>query len=169
MDLNASSILFRVIGGVANNLVGEGTIINHFIAGSGVSCLGKTFLAFFLLGLLNLIDPTFLVVEPLFTDDLVDLSLKTNSGLLVLLLLVKLLTLAKLITLIGELLFIYALAGLTLALLTLNVGLIPIKGLAKLIILVTAEPIFIDGPVPLVLLNYSAKLPSMEFSSLRLS
>ena len=56
---------------------------------------------------------------------------------------------------------------LTLALLTL--GLIPIEGLAELVILVVAELIFIDGLAPLALLNCSAELPSIEFSSLKLS
>jgi len=59
------------------------------------------------------------------------------------------------------------LVELTLALLTL--GLIPIEGLAELVILVVAELIFIDGLAPLALLNYSAELPSIEFSSLKLS
>jgi len=109
-------------------------------------------------------------VEPLFIGDLVKpSSLETNSGLLILLLLIKLPTLAKLAALAGELLFIGRLAELTLVLLTLEVGLIPIKGLAKLNALVAAEPIFIDSPAPLALLNYLAKSPSIEFSSLKLS
>jgi len=56
--------------------------------------------------------------------------LETNSGLLVPLLLVELLTLAKLTTLVGELLFIGGLAELALVLLTL--GLIPVEGLAAI-------------------------------------
>jgi len=94
-------------------------------------------------------------------------SLETNSSLLALLLLVELPTLAKLTALVGELLFIGGLAELTLALLTL--GLIPVEGLAELITLVAAELIFVDGPAPLALLNCSAKSPSIEFSSLKLS
>jgi hypothetical protein len=87
--------------------------------------------------------------------------------LLVLLLLVELPTLARLTTLVGELLFIGGLAELTLVLLTL--GLIPIEDLVKLVILVAVELIFIHGLVPLALLNYLAKSPSIEFSSLKLS
>ena len=94
-------------------------------------------------------------------------SLETNSVLLALLLLIELPTLAKLATLAGELLFIGSLAELALALLTL--GLIPAEGLVELIILVAAELIFVDGPAPLALLNRSAKSPSIEFSSLKLS
>jgi hypothetical protein len=109
-------------------------------------------------------------VEPLFTGDLVELSsLEINSGLLALLLLVELLTLAKLAALVGELLFIGGLAELTLALFTLEVGLIPVEGLVELVILVVVELIFVDGPAPLALLNCSAKSPSIEFSSLKLS
>ena len=134
--------------------------------GSRASYLGRTLLAFFLLDVL--VDPTLLVVEPLFIGNLVRLSsLEINSGLLALLLLVELPTLAKLATLVGELLFIDSLVELTLVLLTL--GLIPVEGLAELIILVVAELIFIDGLAPLALLNYSAELPSIEFSSLKLS
>ena len=104
-------------------------------------------------------------------------SLETNSSLLAPLLLAELLTLAKLAALAGELLFVGCLVELTLVLLTLEVGLIPIEGLAelvalvaaKLITLLVAEPIFIDGPAPLALLNCLAKSPSMEFSSLKLS
>jgi hypothetical protein len=133
-----------------------------------VSYLGRTLLAFFLLDILA--DPTLLVVEPLFTGDSVELSsLETNSSLSAPLLLVELLTLAKLTTLAGEPLFIGGLVELALALLTLKVGLIPIGGLVKLIVLVVAEPIFVDGPAPLALLNYLAKSPSIEFSSLKLS
>ena len=40
---------------------------------------------------------------------------------------------------------------------------------AELIILVAAELIFIDGLAPLALLNYLAKSPFIEFSSLKLS
>jgi len=94
-------------------------------------------------------------------------SLKINSSLLILLLLVELLTLAKLTALAGELLFIGRLVELTLALLTLEVGLIPIEGLAELNALVVVELIFIDGPAPLALLNYSAESPSIKFSSLK--
>jgi len=62
-------------------------------------------------------------------------------------------------------------------LLILKVELIFAEGLAKLVALVAAklitllvaEPIFIDGPAPLALLNCLAKSPSMEFSSLKLS
>ena len=93
--------------------------------------------------------------------------LETNSGLLALLLLVELLTLAKLAALVGELLLIGGLAELALALFTL--GLIPIEGLVELIALVVAEPIFINGLAPLALLNRLAESPSMEFSSLKLS
>jgi len=139
---------------------------NRLVAGSRASYLSRTLLAFFPLDIL--VDPTLLVVEPLFIGDLVKLSsLEINSSSLVLLLLVELLTLAKLTTLVGELLFIGGLAELTLVLLTL--GLIPIEDLVELIILVVAEPIFIDGLVPLALLNYLAKSPSIEFSSLKLS
>jgi len=107
-------------------------------------------------------------VEPLFIGDLVKLSsLEINSGLLALLLLVELPTLAKLATLVGELLFIGGLAELALALLTL--GLIPVEDLVELITLVAAELIFVDGLAPLALLNCLAKLPSIEFSSLKLS
>ncbi len=107
-------------------------------------------------------------MEPLFIGDLVKLSsLEINSSLLVLLLLVELLTLAKLTTLAGELLFVGGLVELALALLTL--GLIPAEDLVELIILVVAELIFIDSPVPLALLNYLAESPSIEFSSLKLS
>ena len=105
-----------------------------------------------------------------FVGNLVKLSsLEINSGLLTPLLLVELLTIAKLAALVEELLFIGSLAELTLVLLTLEVGLIPIEGLAELVILVVAEPIFIDGPVPLALLNCLAESPSIEFSSLKLS
>ena len=103
----AFSIYSRAAGNVANGLIGRGTVVNRLIAGFRASCLSRTLLAFFLLNLLNLIDPAFLTVEPLFTGNLVDFSLKTNSGLSALLLLIKLLTLAKLITLVGELLFVY--------------------------------------------------------------
>ena len=134
--------------------------------GSRAFYLSRTLLAFFLLDIL--VDPTLLVVEPLFIGDLVKLSsLEINSGLLVLLLLVELLTLAKLTTLVGELLFIGGLAELALVLLTL--GLIPVENLVELIVLVVAELIFIDGLVPLALLNYLAESPSIEFSSLKLS
>jgi hypothetical protein len=108
------------------------------------------------------------------TGNLVNLSsLKTNSGLSVIFLLVELLTLAELAALAGELLFIYTLAGLilaklALASLTLKVGLISIEGLVKLIISLVVKPIFINGLALLALLNDSAKLPFMEFSSLRL-
>ena len=140
------------------------------------NCLVAGFRAFYLVG------------------DLIKLSsLEINSGLLAPLLLAELPTLAKLATLVGELLFIGRLAELALALLTLKVGLIPIEGLAELIALVAAklitlvavelitlvavelialvaaEPIFIDGPAPLALLNCLAKSPSIEFSSLKLS
>ena len=96
-------------------------------------------------------------------------SLETNSGLLVPLSLVELLTIAKLAALVEELLFIGGLVELTLVLLTLEVGLIPIEGLVELVILVVAELISIDGLVPLALLNCLAKSPSIEFSSLKLS
>ena len=120
--------------------------------------------------MLNLVNPTFLAVELFFIGNLVELSfLKINSVLSALFLLVELLTLAKLIALIGELLFIYTLVGLALTLLILEVELIPIKGLAKLVIPVIAKLIFVNSPAPLVLLNYLAKLPFVEFSSLRLS
>jgi len=139
---------------------------NRLVVGSRASCLGRTLLAFFLLDVLA--DPTLLVVEPLFIGDLVRLSsLETNSSLLAPLLLVELLTLAKLATLVGELLFIGGLVELALVLFTL--GLIPIEGLVELIILVVAEPIFVDGLALLALLNCSAKSPSIEFSSLKLS
>jgi len=94
-------------------------------------------------------------------------SLEINSSLLAPLLLVELPTLAKLAALVGELLFIGGLAELALVLLTL--GLIPAEDLVELIALVVVEPIFIDSPAPLALLNYSAKSPSIEFSSLKLS
>jgi hypothetical protein len=134
--------------------------------GSRASYLGRTLLTFFPLDILA--DPTLLVVELLFIGDLVRLSsLETNSSLLAPLLLVELPTLAKLTTLVGELLFIGGLAELALVLLTL--GLIPVEGLVELVILVVAEPIFVDSPAPLALLNYLAKSPSIEFSSLKLS
>ena len=159
-----------MIGGVADGLIGGGTVVNYLIIGFKASCLNKILLAFFPLGLLNLVNPAFLAVEPLFTDNLVELSfLEINSVLLVLLLLVKLLTLAKFAVLAKELLFVYTLAKLALVSLTLEVGLIPIKGLIKLVILVTAKPIFVDSPVPLALFDYLAESPFMEFSSLRLS
>ncbi len=111
---------------------------NRLVAGSRAFCLSRTLLAFFLLDIL--VDPTLLVVEPLFIGDLVKLSsLEINSSLLAPLLLVELPTLAKLAALVGELLFIGGLAELALVLLTL--GLIPIEDLAELIILVVAEPI----------------------------
>ena len=84
-----------------------------------MSYLGKTLLAFFLLGLLNLTNPAFLAVKPLFIGNSVDLSLEINSSLSAPLLLVKLLTLAKLTALAKKLLFIGALVGLALALFTL--------------------------------------------------
>jgi hypothetical protein len=102
--------------------------------------------------------------------NLVELStLEKNSSSLVLFSLIKLLTLTELAALAGELLFIYILAGLTLALLTLEMGLIPIEGLVELITPVVVKPIFIDSPALLVLLNYLAKSPFIEFSSLRFS
>ena len=135
---------------------------NRLVVGSRASCLGRTLLAFFLLGLDSL------VVEPLFIGDLVKLSsLEINNSLLALLLLIELPTLAKLTTLVGELLFIGSLAELALVLLTL--GLIPVEGLVELVVLVVAEPISIDGPAPLALLDRSAKSPFIEFSSLKLS
>ena len=158
-----------MIGGVADGLIGGGTMVNCFIIGFRVSCLNKIFLAFFLLGLLNLINFAFLVIELLFIGDLVEFfSLKINSVLLIPLLLVELLTLAELAVLVKELLFVYTLVGLALALPILEVGLIPIEGLTELVILVIVELIFVDGPVLLVLLDCLAKLPSIEFSSLRL-
>ena len=166
--MNAFSILSIVTGGVADGFIGGGTVVNCLIVGFRASYLGRILLAFFLLGLLNLINPTFLAVELLFVDNLVKLSfLKINSVLSALLLLVELLTLAELAALIKELLFVYTLAGLALALLTLEMGLIPTKGLAELIILVTAKLIFVDGLALLILLNCLAKLPFVEFSSLR--
>jgi len=54
-----------------------------------------------------------------------------------LLLLVKLLTLIKFTALVGELLFISGLAELALALLTLKIELIPVKGLVKLVVLIS--------------------------------
>ena len=156
--------------GIADRLIREKTVINCLIAGSKASYLNKTLIAFFLLGLDSLADPTLLVVELLFVGNLVELfTLGKNSGSLAPLLLVKLLTLAELATLIGELLFINTLAGLTLASLTLKVGLIPIEGLTKLVIPIAAELIFVDSPVPLTLLDYLAKSPFVEFSSLKLS
>jgi len=170
IDLDTSSIYSRAVGAIANGLIGIWTIGNRLIAGSRAPCLSGTLLAFFLLGLNSLANPTLLVVEPLFIGDLVKLSsLEINSSLLAPLLLVELPTLAKLTTLVGELLFIGGLAELTLVLLTLKVGLIPIKGLAELNTLVVAEPIFIDSLVPLALFNCLAKSPFMEFSSLKLS
>ncbi len=166
IDLDTSSIYSRAVGAIANSLIGIQTIGNRLIAGSRAPYLSRTLLAFFLLDIL--VDPTLLVVEPLFIGDLVKLSsLEINSSLLALLLLVELLTLAKLTTLVGELLFVSGLAELALALLTL--GLIPIEDLVELITLVVVELIFIDGLAPLALLNYLAKSPSIEFSSLKLS
>ena len=46
--------------------------------------------------------------------------------------------------------------------------LIPIKGLAELVTLVIVELIFVDSLVLLILLDCSAKLPFVKFSSLRL-
>ena len=83
--------------------------------------------------------------------------------------LIELLTLAKLTALAKELLFIDTLARLTLTSLTLKVGLVPTENLTKLIIPVIVKPIFVDGLVLLILLNCLAKLPSIKFSSLRLS
>ena len=129
-----------MVGAIANSLIGGGTIANRLVAGSG------------------------------FAGNLVKLSsLEINSGLLAPLLLVELLTIAKLATLVEEPLFIGGLVELTLVLLTLEVGLIPIEGLVELVILVVAELISIDGLVPLALLNCLAKSPSIEFSSLKLS
>ena len=120
--------------------MGGGTVANRLVAGSG------------------------------FVGNLVKLSSsETNSSLLAPLLLVELLTIAKLAALAEEPLFVGSLAELALVLLTLEVGLIPVEGLAELIILVVAEPIFIDGLVLLALLDYLAKSPSIEFSSLKLS
>ena len=117
----------------------------------------------------GLVNPILLVVKLLFISNLVKpSSLKINSGLLISLLLIELLTLAKLTALAGELLFIGRSAELTLVLLTLKVGLIPIKGLVELNALVAAELIFVDSLAPLALLNYLAKSPSIEFSSLKL-
>ena len=159
-----------MIEGIADGLVGGETVINYLIVGSRASCLNRTLIAFFLLGLNSLANPALLVVELLFAGNLVELSiLGKNSGLLVLLLLVELLTLAELAALAKELLFISTLVGLTLTSLTLEVGLVPIEGLVKLIIPVAAEPIFVDGLVLLILLNCLAESPSVEFSSLRLS
>ena len=149
---------------------------NRLIAGSRASCLGRTLLAFFLLGLDSLVDPALLVVEPLFIGNLVKLSsLEINNSSSAPLSLVELPTLTKLAALVEELLFVGSLVELTLVLLTL--GLIPAEGLAELItlvvveliILVAAKPIFIDGLAPLALLDRSAKSPSIEFSSLKLS
>jgi len=169
IDLNTFSIYSGAVGVVANGLVGGRTMTIGLIIGSRASYLGRTLLAFILLGLDNLVDPAFLVVELLFTGDLAMLSsLEINSSLLAPLLLIKLLTLVKLTTLVEELLFIGSLAKLTLVLLILKVRLIPIEGLVKLIALIAVEPIFVDSPAPLVLLDYLAKSPSMEFSSLKL-
>ena len=157
-------------------------------------CLGGTLLAFFLLGLEELsclgvnsslfilllwvvlllvgglAGPALLAVGPLFANNLAKLScLETNSGLLASLSLVELLTLAELAALAGELLFINNSAELALALLTLKVGIIPAEGLAKLVALVTAKPIFVDGPALLALLNCLAELPFVKFSSFKLS
>jgi hypothetical protein len=118
---------------------------NCLIAGSRASCLG---------GIGNLVELS---------------TLGKNSGLLVPLLLIKLLTLAELAALVGKLLFIGALAGLALALLALKIGLVLTEGLAEFVVPVVAKPIFIDGLALLVLLNYLAKSPFVEFSSLRLS
>ena len=157
-------------GGIADGLIKKKTIINYLIAGSRASYLDKILIAFFLLNLDSLTDPALLIVELLFTGNLVEFStLRKNSNLSALLLLIELLTLAKLTALIGELLFINTLAGLTLTSLTLKVGLVPIEGLAKLVILIAVEPIFVDGLVLLALLNYSAKSPFIGFSSLKLS
>ena len=129
-----------MVGAVANGFVEGGTVADRLVVGSG------------------------------FADNLVKLSfLEINSGLLVLLLLVKLLTVAELVTLVKEPLFIGGLVELALALLTLKVGLIPAEGLAELVILVAAKPIFVNGLVLLVLLDYLAESPSIEFSSLKLS
>jgi hypothetical protein len=129
-----------VVGAVADGLIGGGTIADRFVAGSG------------------------------FVGDLVKLSsLEINSGLLALLLLVELLTIAELVALVEELLFVGSLAELALVLLTLEVGLIPAEGLVELVALVAVELIFVDGPAPLALLDCLAKLPSIEFSSLKLS
>ena len=95
-------------------------------------------------------------------------SLKINSGLLALLLLIELLTLAKLAALAGELLFIGGSAELALVLLTLEIGLIPVEGLAELVVLIVVEPIFVNGLALLVLLNCLAESPSIEFSSFKL-
>ena len=70
---------------------------------------------------------------------------------------------------VEELFFIDSSAELTLVLLTLEVGLIPIEGLVKLVALIAAEPIFIDSLAPLALLDYLAESPSIKFSSLKLS
>jgi len=168
MEIHKSTIKSTItVRAVTNGLIGGGTITNCLIAGFRASCLGRTLLVFFLLGLVN---PTFLVVKPLFIGDLVTLSsLEINISSLAPLLLVELLILAELATLVRELLFIGSLVELILALLTLEIGLIPIEGLVKLVVLVVAKLIFIDGPALLALLNCLAKSPSVEFNSLKLS
>ena len=109
-------------------------------------------------------------MEPLFTGNLVELSfLKINNILLVPLLLIELLTLAELTALIKELLFIYTLAGLALALFTLKMGLTPIEGLTKLVAPVIVKLIFVNSPALLALLDCLAELPFIEFSSFRFS
>ena len=138
--------------------------------GFRASCLDRILIVFFPLSLDSLADPTLLVVELLFVGNLVELStLGKKSGLSVLFLLVKLLTLVKLTALIGELLFINILVGLALASLTLKVGLVLIESLAELVIPIIVKLIFVDGPVLLTLLDCLTELPSIEFSSLKLS
>ena len=151
-------------GAVADSLVGGGTVANRLVAGSRASCLGGTLLAFFPLGIDGLADPTLLTIKPLFTGDS-----ETNSNSSASLPLVKLLTLAELAALAGELLFVNSSAKLALALPTLKVGVIPAEGLAEFVTLVAAEPIFVNSPAPLALLDCLVKSPSIEFSSLKLS
>jgi len=152
---------------VINRFIGGGIITNRLVVGFKASCLGRTLLAFFLLGL---VDSIFLVIELLFTNDLVILSsLEINSNSLIPLLLIKLLILIKLAILAGELFFIGGSVELVLVLLTLEIGLIPIKGLVKFVILIVVKLIFVDGLALLVhFINYLAKSPSIEFSSLKL-
>jgi len=160
------------------------------LAGSGVPCLSRTLLAFFLLGLeellclgvdsssfilllqrgLLLVDglagPALLAIKPLFAGNSTELfSSEKNSGLSASLLLVDLLTLAELAALTEELLFVNSSAKLTLALLILEMGVIPAKGLAELVALVTV----VDSPALLALLNCLVELPSVEFNSFKLS
>ena len=112
----------------------------------------------------GLADLALLAVKPLFAGNLAKLSSsEKNSGLSALFPLVDLLILVELVALAGELLFVDGSAKLTLALLTLEVGIIPAEGLAELVALIAA----VDSPALLVLFDYLAESPFVEFNSFK--